>query len=299
MPYGSESFDAVLNLPDDLSMPLAAEELALYEKKLQRLAKRQQTYLRQKTASDLRDALKRKELILCFEPIICAQTMKTTGANMVLRLQRHGFGLIPTQHILARVEGSAILIELGCWMITQILRHISKCPQGFVFTMRASPYQLRDYKFTSCLINLLGQNKSGYGHLALMLTDEELEQQGHELDGVLRMLTSAGVSFGICHTDDVERTTQLLKSGFFSTLALDSRMIGAAAQDEKKDLDLKRLIKKAQSCQCRLKVTGVDSIEQVVHCRQIGIDEVKSGALAPAVPLAALQSRVWLNRAKV
>lgn len=299
MPYGSESFEAVLNPPYNLSMPLTAEELALYERKLQRVAKRQQTYLRQKTAADLRDTLKRKELILYFEPVICTRTMKTMGANMVLKMKRQGFGLIPTQHILSRVEGSIILIELGCWMITQILRQISKSPQDFVFTMKVSPYQLRDHKFTSCIINLLGQNKDGYGHLALMLTDEELEQQGNELDGVLRMLTSAGITFSLSHTDDVERTIRLLKSGFFSNLALDKRMIEAAEQDEKKDLALKRLIKKAQSCQCKLRVVGVDAVEQVVRCREIGIDEVKGSVIAPAVPLAALQSRVRLTKGQV
>lgn len=89
MSYGSESFEAVLNPPHHLSVPLAAEELALYERNLQRVAKRQQAYLRQKTVADLREMLKRKELVVYFEPVICTKTMKTTGANMVLKLKRH------------------------------------------------------------------------------------------------------------------------------------------------------------------------------------------------------------------
>lgn len=296
MSYGSESFEAVLNPPHHLSVPLAAEELALYERNLQRVAKRQQAYLRQKTVADLREMLKRKELVVYFEPVICTKTMKTTGANMVLKLKRHGFGLVPTQHILARAEGSGILIEIGCWVITQILRQIPKCPRDFVFTMKVSPYQLRDHKFTSCMINLLGQNQSEHGHLSLMLTDDDLEQQGNDLDGVLRMLISAGINFGISHTDDAKRTIQLLESGFFSTLELDNRVLEAAEQDREKYVMLKKMLKKAQSYQCKVKVRGVDSAEQVERCRDVGIDEVKGSVIAPAVPLAALQSRVRLNK---
>lgn len=292
MKYGSEASktEAIYHPPS----PLATEKLASYERKLQQAAKRQQTHLRQKTATELREMLKRKALILYFEPIICTKTMKTTGANAVLRLQRQGFGLIPAEHILTMAEDSAILTEIGCWMAKQILRWGQKCPEDFVFTLKVSPHQLFDYKFTACIINTLNQNNTARNHLALMLASDDWEQPDEDWDGVLQMLAGNGVTFSIRHTSHEEQTNRLLETGFFSTLILDKHIVIAMTQDRAKYQNLIKLIEKAQSCQYKTRVTGIDSAAQVMLCREIGIDEMQGSFIGPAVKLAALQSRVRL-----
>lgn len=274
--------------------PLAAEELTLHERKLQQAAKRQQTYLRQKTAAELRETLKRKALILHFEPVICPRTTKTTSANVVLRLQRQGFGLIPAEHILAMAEDSAILTEITCWIIKQILRWTPKCPQDFVFSLKVSPRQLYDYKSISRLINLLGRHHTARNHLALMLAGDDKDLQDDDLAGTLQMLAGAGLAFSIKHASHAEQTIHWLDSGFFSTLVLDKHVITTMTQEPGKDQSLLLLFEKAKSCGCKLKVTGIDSAAQFILCRDLGIDEIQGSFVGPAVPLSALPSRVQL-----
>lgn len=283
--------------PETIHQPparTATEKMALYEQKLQQAAKRQQTNLRQKTAAELRDQLKRNALILYFEPIICTKTLKTTGANAVLRFQREGFGLIPAEHILKMAEDSAVLTEIGCWMVKQILRRRQKCPEGFIFTLKVSAHQLYDDKFIACIINMLSQNHTAPDHLPLMLASDAWRQPSNDEDGILQMLSANGIPFAIRHANNDEQTSSLLESGFFSTLILDKHVVIAMTQERAKSQCLIRLIEKAKSFQCKLRVTGIDSAAQVMLCQEIGIDEIQGSFIGPAVKLAALQSRVRL-----
>ena len=170
MSYESFSLEEELN-SSYAPLPLRAEaDGASRNLKLQQAANRQRLYLRKKTTIKLRELLKRSALILYFEPVLSTQSMKINGANVNLKIQRQGIGPVPAQHILSLVEDSAILIDIGCWMVGQILHKSKKFPRQFVFTLPVSAYLLRSQKFVSYVINGLNNHKIGIGRLQFALT---------------------------------------------------------------------------------------------------------------------------------
>lgn len=263
-------------------------------RKLRQAARRQQAYLCKKTTSELREALRRNALILYLEPILYTQTMKLGGARAVLKIQRQGFGAAPAQHILKLVENTSILVDVGCWMVAQILHRTKKFPKNFVFTVPVSAYQLQNAKFVSYTVKTLGSLKIRPGRLQLALNEADAQADTHELDTAMQILAEAGVTFSVNHTKTADTALALLEKERYSTLSLDKYMVATAQRNTQKFLELQALSKKFNDYNCKLSIRGVESIEMINLYGAIGIDELQGAAIAPSMPLTTLQSHPLL-----
>lgn len=288
MSYESFSLEEELN-SSYAPLPLRAEtDGASRNLKLQQAANRQRLYLRKKTTIKLRELLKRSALILYFEPVLSTQSMKITGANVILKIQRQGIGPVPAQHILSLVEDSAILIDIGCWMVGQILHKSKKFPRQFVFTLPVSAYLLRSQKFVSYVINGLNNHKIGIGRLQFALTEEVARSEDNDLVSALEWLSESGVTFSVSHLGTIEKAQQLLEEELFSTLVLDKYLVKAALESDDQYPKLKALCRMAHTHNCTLRVAGIEAVERIKLYGAAGINELQGTAISPAMPLTAL-----------
>lgn len=271
----------------DASLP-AESDTSLRPSKLQQAANRQRVYLRKKTTTKLRELLRRNALILYFEPILYPQTGKISGASATLKIQRQGIGPIPAQHILSMVEDSTILVDIGCWMVGQVLHRTKKIPRHFVFTLPVSTYLLRSPKFVSYVVNSLNSLKIASGRVQFALTDEVICADVSDLDAPMQTLAEAGVTFSVSHHGTIEKALLMLEEGIFSTLVLDKYLVKSALESKEQYRKLNGLCKTIHAYNCTVRVTGVETANMITSYAAMGIDEFQGSAVATAIPMSGL-----------
>ncbi|MCC5899064.1 MAG: EAL domain-containing protein [Phormidium sp. BM_Day4_Bin.17] len=147
--------DAGHRQPQDL---LQDADIALYRAKKQKPAEgyvvfdrtmRSETVRRLQLETDLRGAIKRNELKVVYQPIVCLDTLKVSGFEALVRWQHSHYGTISPSEFIPIAEESGSIQALGAWVL------------------RTAGYQLRHWQQTilgcdrlSMSINLSGRQLS-------------------------------------------------------------------------------------------------------------------------------------------
>jgi diguanylate cyclase (GGDEF)-like protein len=114
--------------------------------------------IRQQNILDVRSALDRREFVLHYQPKVNMHTNEVIGVEALIRWQHPDRGLVPSLEFLPALEGHAISLELGEWVIGTALSQISQWRSVGVnlpISVNISAYQLQQDDFTTRLSALL------------------------------------------------------------------------------------------------------------------------------------------------
>jgi diguanylate cyclase (GGDEF)-like protein/PAS domain S-box-containing protein len=107
---------------------------------------------------DIRSALDRLEFVLHYQPKVNMHTSEVIGVEALIRWQHPVRGLVPPLDFLPAIEGHAISLELGEWVIDTALSQIYQWRSMGVelpISVNISAYQLQQRNFSTRLAALL------------------------------------------------------------------------------------------------------------------------------------------------
>ncbi|MFT7672719.1 MAG: diguanylate cyclase (GGDEF)-like protein [Gammaproteobacteria bacterium] len=107
---------------------------------------------------DIRSALGRREFVLHYQPKVNMHTGEVIGVEALIRWQHPVRGLVPPLDFLPAIEGHAISLDLGEWIIDTALSQISQwrnMGEQLSISINISAYQLQQANFTTRLSALL------------------------------------------------------------------------------------------------------------------------------------------------
>lgn len=111
-----------------------------------------------KSIENIRSAVDKQEFILHYQPKVNMRTGEVIGAEALIRWQHPINGLIPPLEFLPVIEGHAISLELGEWVINSALTQISQWQSmglSLPISVNISAYQIQQDNFTARLATLL------------------------------------------------------------------------------------------------------------------------------------------------
>jgi diguanylate cyclase (GGDEF)-like protein/PAS domain S-box-containing protein len=114
--------------------------------------------IQQQSIGDVRSALSRRELVLHYQPKVNMHTGGVIGVEALIRWQHPDRGLVPPLEFLPAIEGHAISLELGEWVIDTALTQIDQWRSMGVelpISVNISAYQLQQDNFVTRLEGLL------------------------------------------------------------------------------------------------------------------------------------------------
>jgi diguanylate cyclase (GGDEF)-like protein/PAS domain S-box-containing protein len=107
---------------------------------------------------DISSALGKCEFVLHYQPKVNMRTGEVIGVEALIRWQHPVRGLVPPLEFLPAIEGHAVSLELGEWVIDTALTQISqwqKIGVNLAISVNISAYQLQQVNFTTRLAGLL------------------------------------------------------------------------------------------------------------------------------------------------
>jgi len=114
--------------------------------------------IQRQSIDDVRSALERREFLLHYQPMVNMHTGEVKGVEALIRWQHPDRGLVPPLEFLPAIEGQAISLELGEWVIDAALTQIIQWRSiglHLLISVNISAYQLQQTNFTNRLKALL------------------------------------------------------------------------------------------------------------------------------------------------
>ncbi|MCL4127798.1 UNVERIFIED_CONTAM: hypothetical protein GTU68_066801 [Idotea baltica] len=169
----SASIGATLYPADDVDLDtlIRHADQAMYQAKLS--GKNQQYFFspendqqiaqRQTQLQEIKQALTNNEFCLYYQPKVNMKTGKVYGAEALIRWIHPEKDLIPPIEFLPLIEGVALEIEIGNWVISEALQQLAQWHQLGIeleISINISSYHLQDENFLSHLENALNHYPS-------------------------------------------------------------------------------------------------------------------------------------------
>jgi diguanylate cyclase (GGDEF)-like protein/PAS domain S-box-containing protein len=154
-----------------------------------------------KSINDVRTAMASDEFVLHYQPKVNMQTGDVIGVEALIRWQHSVRGLVPPLDFLPVIEGHAISLELGEWVIDRALSQIIQWRSmgiNLPVSVNISAYQVQQSNFTTRLTTLLALHPEVAPNcLELEILETSALHDISQVSATMNACCELGVSFAL------------------------------------------------------------------------------------------------------
>jgi len=237
--------------------------------------------------ADIERALGAGEFVPYFQPIVDIRSGRLRGAEVLVRWRKPDGSIVPPASFIPLVESSGLIIELTRSLMRRTLQEVGqalgKRPHvtlGFNLTARhfASEEIVDDVR------TIFKRSPLKMSQLVLEVTERQPIENLTDTRRVIAALQGLGCKVAI---DDVgtghSGLSYMLKLGA-DIIKIDKIFIDSIGIDRNSNAIIETLIDLAQNMRMDVVAEGVESFEQVVHLRELGIRAAQGYVFAPPLP---------------
>ncbi|MEN9904962.1 MAG: hypothetical protein RLZZ555_1527 [Pseudomonadota bacterium] len=253
-----------------------------------------QRYLQ--TCAGLREALKRGEFELHYQPQLSLHSGELVAVEVLIRWNRPGLGMISPADFIEIAEESGLIVPIGRWVLEQACRQAAAWQRrgigDFMLAVNLSAAQFRRGQVEQDVFDALEFSGLDPSRLELELTESMLLQ-----DDVLSSLErwkARGISLSIDDFGTGYSSLSYLKQLKLDKLKIDRSFITQLHQDARDRAIVKTIIDVAHSLGLRTTAEGIEQPEVAEQLRIMGCDAGQGYCYS--TPLPAAEFERWLGR---
>lgn len=245
---------------------------------------------RDNPVADIEHALNAGEFVPYFQPIVDIRSGRLRGAEVLIRWRKPDGSVVSPAMFIPLAESSGLIVELTRSLMRRVCQEagpaLGKRPHltvGFNLTARhfASEEIVEDVR------KIFKRSPLRMNQLILEVTERQPIENLTETRRVIAALQGLGCKVAI---DDVgtghSGLSYMLKLGA-DVIKIDKMFIDSLGTDRNSNTIIETLIDLAQNMRMDVVAEGVESFEQVVHLRELGIRAAQGFVFAPPLPASA------------
>ncbi|MFC5699549.1 bifunctional diguanylate cyclase/phosphodiesterase [Pseudomonas sp. GCM10022186] len=248
--------------------------------------------------TELRRALERNELSLCYQPKFSLQQQTLVGAEALIRWHHPQFGEIPPERFIPLAEETGLILPLGDWVLQHACRQMQQWQEGHApfgpLSINLAGAQLRQ----PLLVERLQQLIQGLGlepqRLQLEITEGFIMSQAEEALGVLHSLKALGVQLAIDDFGTGYSSLSYLKRLPLDVLKIDKSFVRGLPDDPNDAAISRAIIALGRSMQLTVIAEGVETKAQENFLAAEGCEQIQGFIVSPALP-AEIFTRKFLS----
>ncbi|WP_374661301.1 putative bifunctional diguanylate cyclase/phosphodiesterase [Inhella sp.] len=245
--------------------------------------------------STLRMGLARGELLLHYQPKVCARSGRLLGLEALLRWNRPGHGLVPPSEFIPLAEERGLILPIGRWVIRQACEQLARWrAQGLSvppLALNVSAHQFGDPGLLDDLGQAMRLAGLPAGQLELELTESVLMAEPERARRLLRRMAEMGVRIAIDDFGTGYSSLSYLKRFPARTLKIDRSFVRGLPGKGDDAAIVQAVIALAHSLGLAVVAEGVETDAQLQALRGLGCDQVQgylTGRPMPAAEVAAM-----------
>lgn len=246
----------------------------------------------------LRQAISDGELVLHYQPVLDLQSGRPWGVEALVRWDRPGHGVLGPDRFIPVAERSALVIELGRWVLEDACRTLAAWQRDparrhLHCAVNVSGRHLVEGNLIADLDDVLARTGADPRGLEVELTETHLLADFERANQVLTQLRQRGVTVAVDDFGTGYSSMGYLRQLEIDTLKID-RMFVARVNDVGYDRTIVEvLVQLGLTLGLDIVAEGVETVEQLEFMRSRQCTRAQGYHIARPMPLDALDS--WLS----
>jgi Amt family ammonium transporter len=231
--------------------------------------------------NELREALKNKELLLYFQPIVSVFDEHLEGFEALVRWNHPLRGMIPPDRFIPMAEETGLIVDLGRWVISEACSKLKSWLDSYPLAMRltmsvnVSIRQFAKPGLVEHITNMLRQNDLNPACLKIEITESVIMQETAHIVGELHRLRALGVKIAIDDFGTGYSSLSYLRSMPIDHLKIDRSFISGFQESQENDQIVQSIITLAKSLGLSVIAEGVETREQLEKLRALQCDKAQ------------------------
>jgi EAL domain-containing protein (putative c-di-GMP-specific phosphodiesterase class I)/GGDEF domain-containing protein len=253
---------------------------------------------------DLRQAIRRGELALHYQPIVDLAMGRVVGAEALLRWRSPTHEGTTPDKIVKILEDTGLVHEIGLWTLNTACRQLRAWRENglsdFKVAVNLSVHQLRDSALPVALQRTLAAHGLSPAQIELELTETAAMEDAARTHALFQELREAGFSLAIDDFGSGYSSLAYLRRLPFQKLKIDREFVTHVDQRADSRAICKALIDLTAGLELAVLAEGVERVEEVETLRSLGCSTFQgyyfSRPLPPEDFIATVANKEWLAR---
>ncbi len=237
---------------------------------------------------NIRSALDRGEFVMHFQPKVNMRTSEVIGVEALIRWQHPVRGLIPSLKFLSAIDGHAISLEMGEWVIGAALSQISQWRSigiNLPISVNITAYQLQQDNFAKRLAVLLSAHPEVPPHrLELEILETSVLSDINRVSATMNACHDLGVRFALDDFGTGYSSLNHLRHLPAHMIKIDQSFVRDMLDDADDLAIVKGVVGLAKAFQRDVIAEGVETISHGVALLQLGCELAQGYAIARPMP---------------
>ena len=218
--------------------------------------------------NDLRRAVKRQELQLKYQPIVCLQTGMLTGFEALVRWNHPKRGLLLPDEFIPIAEDNGLIIPIGYWVISEACQQLSKWQQSssddhLTISVNLSSKQFLQLDLADRICSILEVNQVNPKRLKLEITETTLMTNSEIALSLLSQLKGLGIGIYMDDFGTGYSSLSYLHRFPVDTLKIDKSFITHLEKDNENAKIVTTILALAQSFGFKVIAEGIETEHQL------------------------------------
>jgi diguanylate cyclase len=228
---------------------------------------------RRSVERDLRDALRREEFFLVFQPIMALDTDRIGGCEALLRWRHPTLGVRSPKEFINIVEETGLIHEVGNRVIHEACRTAASWPNDMRVAVNVSPLQLRETSFLSRTIDALRESKLRPRRLELEITETAFMDESAYVLSNLNALRELGIRIALDDFGTGYSSLTYLRKLSPDCIKIDGSFVREVLTDLGSASIVKSMIALSMDLHINVVAEGIETAEQLSFLRRHGCGE--------------------------
>jgi polar amino acid transport system substrate-binding protein len=241
--------------------------IQVFEKGLEAKVKKQH-----QLENDLRLALQNKEIVMVYQPIVAADSLKMVGTEILLRWHHPVRGTIMPVDFIPIAESAQLILEIGYWTIEkacqQILSWRESTDTPFFVAINLSVIQFRDQDFLSRITDLVNTYNIPRNYLEFEVTESILLSESARSIEVINQLKLLGIKLSIDDFGTGYSSFDYIRKLPLDKIKIDKSFVEEIPTDNNSITIVKTILNMAHEMNLQVVAEGVENKQQMDFLRQ-------------------------------
>jgi diguanylate cyclase (GGDEF)-like protein/PAS domain S-box-containing protein len=245
--------------------------------------------------NDLRRAIERDELKLCYQPVFSLEANNIAGMEALLRWEHRERGMMRPKEFIPLAEETGLIVPIGRWTLEEVCRQAREWQDSYqidpspIAGVNLSLRQFQHPGLVEDVARVLRETGLEPGNLALEITESVAMHDEDATIAILEELKSLGVWLVIDDFGTGNSPLSYFTSQFkMDHLKIDGSFVRKFVEDPDDSAVITGLIDFAHAVSLRVIAEGVETAVQLKRLKEMGCEFVQGNYMAkPLAPVEA------------
>ena len=238
---------------------------------------------------DLSRAVKNKELVLHYHPIVNIKAREVASLEALMRWNHPKYGVLAPNEFMDVAEESGLIVEMGQWALIQACADANKWPGNIKVSVNISPIQLVDCDLVETVGHALRETGLQPDRLQLEITETLLLKNEDTVRRILVQLKQLGVSLALDDFGTCFASLSYLRDFPFDKIKIDRSFVHVLPENAECDVIVRNVASLADSLGMVSVAEGVETSENLQSVADAGCDEAQGFFFSTPVPARAIE----------